>query len=122
MKLYRKFIRPVHCYPGQNYEPKTEIVEKEEKWYPEEELENLENKYGYLNKGSYSDLLFEEKYELYLLKEQEPKIGHWNFESRYYDAWSNKCSECGKRITTAVGIYASFCWNCGAKMTGDEAE
>ena len=55
-----------------------------------------------------------------LLEEQEPKIGHWNFESKYYDAWSNTCSECGKRMTTAVGMYASFCWNCGAKMTGGD--
>jgi hypothetical protein len=71
MKVYRKLIRPVHCYPGQGYEPKTELVEKEEKWYPEEEREHLEEKYGYLNEGHFSDLIFEEKYEPYLLKEQE---------------------------------------------------
>jgi len=85
MKVYRKLIRPVHCYPGQGYEPKTELVEKEEKWYPEEEREHLEEKYGYLNEGHFSDLIFEEKYEPYLLKEQkavEPKTepsakGYW---------------------------------------------
>jgi len=55
-----------------------------------------------------------------LLKEQEPKTGHWIFESKYCEAWSHTCSECGKRMTTGVGIYASFCWNCGAKMTGGE--
>ena len=71
MKVYRKLIRPVHCYPGQGYEPKTELVEKEEKWYPEEEREHLEEKYGYLNEGHFSDLIFEEKYEPYLLKEQK---------------------------------------------------
>ena len=71
MKVYRKLIRPVHCYPGQGYEPKTELVEKEEKWYPEEEREHLEGKYGYLNEGHFSDLIFEEKYEPCLLKELE---------------------------------------------------
>ena len=65
MTLYRKFIRPMHCYPGKNYAPKTEPVEKEEKWYPEEERERLEEKYGYLN-GHFSDLIFDEKYEPYL--------------------------------------------------------
>ena len=55
----------MHCYPGQHYEPLTEPVEKEERWYPEEEREHLENKYGYLNKGSFSDLVFEERYEPY---------------------------------------------------------
>jgi len=58
---------------------------------------------------------------LALLKDQEPKIGHWIFESRYCEAWSHTCSECGKRMTTAVGMYASFCWNCGAKMTGGDS-
>ena len=71
MKLYRKLICPVHCYPGQGYEPKTELVEKEEKWYPEEEREHLEGKYGYLNEGHFSNLIFEEKYEPCMLKEQE---------------------------------------------------
>ena len=73
MKLYRKLICPVHCYPGQGYEPKTELVEKEEKWYPEEEREHLEEKYGYLNEGHFSNLIFEEKYEPCMLKEQEAK-------------------------------------------------
>lgn len=74
MKLYRKLIRPMHGYPGEHYEPKTKPIEKEEKWYPEEERERLEKKYGYLNKGPFSNLVFEEKYEpcdaLILLKEQ----------------------------------------------------
>ena len=51
------------------------------------------------------------------LKEQEPKIGHWIFESQYCEAWSHTCSECGKRMTTAVNTFANWCWNCGAKMT-----
>ena len=78
MKLYRKYIRPMRGYPGQYYEPKTEPIEKEEKWYPEEEREYLENKYSYLNKRSFSDLIFEEKYEPYdaleLLTHNAPQI------------------------------------------------
>ena len=78
MKLYRKLIRPVHCYPGQHYEPLTEPVEKEEKWYPEEEREHLEKKYASYNEGSFSDLIFEEKYEPYdaleLLTHNAPQI------------------------------------------------
>lgn len=62
--LYRKFIRPMHCYPGYNYDPKTEFVEEEDSWYPEEERERLENIYGYLN-GHFSYLTFDEKYEPY---------------------------------------------------------
>lgn len=57
-----------------------------------------------------------------LLKEQEtnkPKIGHWIFESQYYEAWSHTCSECGKRTTTKVNEFANWCWNCGAKMGGE---
>ena len=65
MRLYRKLIRPMHCYPGQSYEPKTEPVEKEAKWYPEEERECLEKKYASYNEGSFSNLVFEEKYEPY---------------------------------------------------------
>ncbi len=57
-----------------------------------------------------------------LLEEQEPKTGHWIFESRYNDIWSNICSECGRLMTTATGSYANYCSNCGAKMTGGEAE
>jgi len=51
------------------------------------------------------------------LKEQEPKTGHWIFESQYCEAWSHTCSECGKRTTTAANTFANWCWNCGAKMT-----
>lgn len=58
-----------------------------------------------------------------LLKEQkavEHKTGHWIFESQYCEAWSHTCSECGKRMTTAVNTFANWCWNCGAKMEGGE--
>ena len=120
MKVYRKLIRPVHCYPGQGYEPKTELVEKEEKWYPEEEREHLEEKYGYLNEGHFSDLIFEEKYEPCLLKEQEavePRTepsakgywytcgacGWWLFEVRDTGHFDDRkrirfCASCGKPV------------------------
>ena len=29
MILYKKLIRPMHCYPGPHYEPLTEPIEKE---------------------------------------------------------------------------------------------
>lgn len=84
--LYRKYIRPMHCYPGQHYEPLTEPVEKEERWYPEEEREHLENKYGYLNKGSFSDLVFEEKYEPY---------SAFCKDCEWYDERISLCDNCG---------------------------
>lgn len=74
MTLYRKLIRPIHCYPGRNYEPLTEPVEKEEKWYPEEERKRLEKEYGYLNDAHFSDLVFEEKYEPYAVEPQFKKL------------------------------------------------
>ena len=118
MKVYRKLIRPVHCYPGQGYEPKTELVEKEEKWYPEEEREHLEEKYGYLNEGHFSDLIFEEKYEPYLLKEQEAveprKEDDGNTEP--CTCWWYVCGSCGREIDP----QDRFCRQCGreAKWNG----
>ena len=64
-----------------------------------------------------------------LLKEQEPKIGHWILDPDGMDwnipAW--RCSECGNRRNglptidcdeTNIYLYAGskFCPNCGAKM------
>ena len=88
MTLYRKLIRPMHCYPGHNYEPLTEPVEKEEKWYPEEEREFLEKKYASYNEGSFSDLVFEQKFEPYaleLLKDQGNE-----YENGFNDAMQGK--------------------------------
>lgn len=96
MKLYRKLIRPMHCYPDQSYEPKTEPVEKEEKWYPEEERECLEQTYGYLNEGHFSDLVFEEKYEPYAI---EPKFKKLKIPE--------KCGEC--RSCSAVITRSPYC-------------
>lgn len=70
MKLYQKLIRPMHSYPGPDYSPRTMPIEKEMKWYPEEERERLEKKYASYNEGSFSDLIFEEKFELYNTKEK----------------------------------------------------
>ena len=59
MKLYRKLIRPMHCYPAQDYSPRVQPIEKEVKWYPEEEREHLEKKYASYNEGSFINLVFE---------------------------------------------------------------
>ena len=91
MKLYQKLIRPMHCYPGQHYEPLTEPVEKEEKWYPEEERECLEKKYASYNEGSFSDLVFEEKFEPYAI---EPK-----FKKLKVPKKCGECKSCNAEIT-----------------------
>lgn len=92
MKLYRKVIRPMHCYPGQSYEPKTEPIEKEVKWYPEEERERLEKKYASYNEGSFSDLIFEEKYEPYAVELKFKKL-----------KVPEKCGECRSCNVTITG-------------------
>ena len=54
-----------------------------------------------------------------LLKEQEPKTGYW-IES----AGDDKCSVCGATYSDLYPDYhyTHYCPNCGAKMTGGEAE
>jgi len=57
--------------------------------------------------------------KVYVFRTDDPKeqnTGHWIFDSEFCEAWSHTCSECGKMMTTAVGHYANWCWNCGAKM------
>ncbi len=81
----------MHCYPGQHYEPLAEPVEKEEKWYPEEEREQLEKKYASYNEGSFSDLTFEEKYEPYA---EEPK-----FKKLKVPEKCGECKSCNAAIT-----------------------
>lgn len=79
----------------------------------------LEDKSGYPWDCTARENLID--YAIAKLKELEatkPKTGHWIFESSYYEAWSHTCSECGKRMTTAINMYANWCWNCGAKMEG----
>lgn len=96
MTLYRKYIRPMHSYPGQYYEPKTEPIEKEEKWYPEEERECLEKKYAFYNEGSFSDLIFEEKFEPYAVEPQFKKL-----------KVPEKCGEC--RSCNAAITGSPYC-------------
>ena len=91
MRLYRKLIRPMHSYPGQSYEPLTEPIEKEVKWYPEEERERLEKKYASYNEGSFSDLVFEVKYEPYA---EEPK-----FKKLKVPEKCGECQSCNAPIT-----------------------
>lgn len=50
----------------------------------------------------------------------EPKTGKWIFESEYYEAQTCRCSECGKKLTTKIGILVPFCPWCGAKMEGEQ--
>lgn len=58
-----------------------------------------------------------------LLKELKHKTGHWIFNGgKAYEAWSHNCSECGQRMTTAVGTYANYCSNCGSKMSPEKEE
>ena len=61
---------------------------------------------------------WEEQYANCPLQEVEPKRkkGHWVYYDEYAEAVTHTCSECGKRMTTAIGVKASYCWNCGADM------
>ena len=52
--------------------------------------------------------------------ESERKKGKWIYDHEYAEAVTHKCSECGKRMTTGIGMKANFCWNCGADMRGGE--
>lgn len=61
MKVYKKLIKPMIGFPGQNGEPKRAPIESEEKWYPEEDRENLIIKYGH-QESTFVHLIFEEKY------------------------------------------------------------
>ena len=91
MKLYQKLIRPMHSYPGPDYSPRIMPIEKEVKWYPEEEREHLEEKYASYNEGSFSDLIFEEKYEPYAV---EPK-----FKKLKVPEKCGECRSCNAAIT-----------------------
>lgn len=74
MMLYKKYIRPMHSYPGPDYSPRVMPIEEEAQWYPEEERERLEEKYASYNEGSFSDLIFEEKFEPYAVEPQFKKL------------------------------------------------
>lgn len=66
-------------------------IETEVKWYPEEEREYLEKKYASYNEGSFSDLVFEEKYEPYAV---EPK-----FKKLKVPEKCGECQSCNAAIT-----------------------
>lgn len=50
----------------------------------------------------------------------ERKTGHWIYYDEFDGAVTHTCSECGKRMTTAIGVKASFCWNCGSYNGGEQ--
>lgn len=63
MKLYRRMVRPLLGYPGQHMEPKTELIEPDGRWYPEEEIAVLKEKYKSLNRDrDWQNVIFEDKY------------------------------------------------------------
>ena len=64
----------MHSYPGPDYSPRVMPIEAEVNWYPEEEREQLENKYASYNEGSLSDLIFEEKFEPYAVEPRFKKL------------------------------------------------
>lgn len=113
MKLYRKLIRPMHSYPGPDYSPRVMPIENEIKWYPEEERECLEKKYASYNEGSFSDLVFEEKFE------EQKTSGAWKFVCRNpsYSPFDGsptelyRCTNC--KYTT--GFMTKYCPICVSK-------
>lgn len=64
------------------------------------------------------DLEWSQMEKMYELGKEERKKGHWIYYDEFDGAVTHTCSECGKRMTTAIGVKASFCWNCGADMRG----
>ena len=62
MKLYQRLITPILYYPGQSYEPLKKYLE--DKWYPEEQEQEVLEKYRYLE-GSFYTLSVESKYVEY---------------------------------------------------------
>ena len=53
-----------------------------------------------------------------LLKEQQPKHGHWiDIDSQLY-TWKVRCDQCGheRSMMSTQGKYPRFCEGCGAEM------
>ena len=65
---------------------------------------------------------WEEQYANCPLQEVEPdrKKGKWIYDHEFAEAVTHKCSECGKWMTTGIGMKVNFCWNCGADMRGEQ--
>jgi hypothetical protein len=68
-------------------------IKEEEKWYPEEEREYLEKKYASYDKEPFSELIFEEKFELYAV---EPKFKKLKVPE--------KCGECKSCNAAPTGL------------------
>lgn len=62
MKLYRRLIRPMLSSPDPEYGLTTVFLEKDMKWYPEEDAELLRSKYSHLE-TVFDRVVFESKYE-----------------------------------------------------------
>lgn len=64
MKFYKKLIKPMLSFQRINRTPKHVYVPigPEEKWYPEEERENLIKKYKHLE-TTFKRIVFEERFE-----------------------------------------------------------
>jgi len=62
MKLYRCYVMPMLEWPGPNGESLSQPIEKEKKWYPEEEKQNLYLKFKYLETKT-DTIYFKTKYE-----------------------------------------------------------
>lgn len=91
MMLYRKLICPMRSYLDPDYRTRIKPIEKEVKWYPEEERECLEKKYASYNEGSFNDLIFEEKFEPYAI---EPKLKKLKVPEK-----CGECKSCNVAIT-----------------------
>ena len=81
MKVYKRLIKPMMLVPmsPNDYSPKQEPIEPEEKWYPEEDRENLITKYQ-KKESTFTHLIFEEKYVVFDALEHQEVIKQkmWN--------------------------------------------
>ncbi|MDT3386705.1 MAG: hypothetical protein LIR46_02925 [Bacteroidota bacterium] len=92
MKLYQKLIRPMYKL-GPDYNTNIMPIEKEVKWYPEEECECLKKKYASYDEEPFSELIFLEKFEPYAV---EPKFKKLKVPE--------KCGECKSCSAAANGL------------------
>lgn len=92
MTLYQKMICPMYRL-GPDYGPHIMPVEKEVKWYPEEEREYLKKKYASYDEEPFSELIFEERYEPYAA---EPKFKKLKVPE--------KCGECKSCSVAHTGL------------------
>ena len=75
MRLFKRMIKPVILYPDSNYQPKHTDLEPNDIWYPEDEEEQLRDKYKHIE-NTFEHVVFDERYvevEAYVLMEDEVK-------------------------------------------------